>query len=83
MFLFSNAQAGVNRHERHVHMLEAFVTIVLMLKSRVRGTHHKAVIIRKSIPRITYLDFSEILLCLTQTEQLCDGRQTRRAHLVL
>lgn len=64
--------------------LAAIVPTVLMLESRVRGTHRKAVIIRKSIPRITQLDLSEIfLLCLTQPEQLCDGRQTRRAHLVL
>lgn len=74
---------GVKRHERHVHMHEAFVPVVPLLKSRGCGMHHKAVIIRKSIPRITYLDLGEILLCLSQTEPLCDRRQTRRTHLVL
>lgn len=64
-------------------MHEAFVPVVSLLKSRGCGTHHKAVIIGKSIPRITYLDLGEILLCLIHTEQLCDRRQTKRAHLVL
>lgn len=56
-FLFFNTQTGDKRHERHVHMHEAFVPVVSLLKSRGCGTHHKAVIKHKSIPRITYFGF--------------------------